>query len=76
MGFFLSFTTVAAVAAAPKFHAPPKVPIKPNAEDLEVYGSVNNVCNIKCINFNLILNLVFMLIFYLSKIMLYIGQAQ
>ncbi|XP_056874564.1 tight junction protein ZO-2a isoform X3 [Takifugu flavidus] len=29
---------VAAVAAAPKFHAPPKVPIKPSAEDLEVYG--------------------------------------
>uniref|UniRef100_A0A674MJF7 Tight junction protein 2a (zona occludens 2) n=1 Tax=Takifugu rubripes TaxID=31033 RepID=A0A674MJF7_TAKRU len=38
VGIFLSFTTVAAVAAAPKFHAPPKVPIKPSAEDLEVYG--------------------------------------
>ncbi|XP_047200372.1 tight junction protein ZO-2a isoform X6 [Hippoglossus stenolepis] len=26
------------VAAAPKFHAPPKVPLKPNTEDQEVYG--------------------------------------
>ncbi|KAF7661638.1 hypothetical protein LDENG_00257050 [Lucifuga dentata] len=29
---------VAAVAVAPKLHAPPKVPLKPNSEDLETYG--------------------------------------
>lgn len=56
MGNVLSFTTVAAVAAAPKFHAPPKVPIKPSAEDLEVYGSVYNTHNIECVYLNLVLH--------------------
>lgn len=70
VGIFLSFNAVAAVAAAPKFHAPPKVPIKPSAEDLEVYGSVYNTHNIECVHSNLVLHLVFMFI------SCSIGQAQ
>lgn len=30
-----------AVTVAPKFHAAPKVPLKPTLEDQEIYGSVS-----------------------------------
>lgn len=33
-------SAAAAVTPAPRVHAPPKVPLKPGMEDLEVYGSV------------------------------------
>lgn len=33
-------SAVPAASVATKVHAPPKVPLKPSAEDLEIYGSV------------------------------------
>lgn len=35
-----SVSAAPAVTVTPKVHAPPKVPLKPGSEDLEVYGSV------------------------------------